>query len=83
MVSSICRAVGRSENPGVPVLFDGHNLSPVIEIGVTDLPKFGGAIATPPPGTPMDDTLVLPRVSYNMHVTGESVEKPKKKKYDN
>ena len=24
----------------------------------------------------------LPRVSYNMHVTGESVEKPKKKKYD-
>ena len=25
----------------------------------------------------------LPRVSYNMHVTGESVEKPKKKKYDN
>ena len=22
------RAVGRSENPGVPVLFGGHNLSP-------------------------------------------------------
>ena len=23
-----CRAVGRSENPGVPVLFGGHNLPP-------------------------------------------------------
>ena len=32
------RAVGRSENPGVPVLFGGHNLSPLVEIGLTDLP---------------------------------------------
>ena len=24
------RAVGRSENPGVPVLFDGHNLPPAL-----------------------------------------------------
>ena len=46
------RAVGRSENPGVPVLFDGHNLPPLVEIGLTDLPKFGGAMAPPaPPGT--------------------------------
>ena len=36
-----CRAVGRSENPGVPVLFGGHNLSPLVEIGLTDLPKSG------------------------------------------
>ena len=35
-------AVGRSENPGVPVLFGGHNLPPVVEIGLTDLPKYGG-----------------------------------------
>ena len=33
-----------------------------------------------PPGTPMDDTPALPRVSYNMHVTRESVEKPKEVK---
>ena len=33
------RAVGRSENPGVPVLFGGHNLTPLVEIGLTDLPK--------------------------------------------
>ena len=48
------RAVGRSENPGVPVLFGGHNLppSPLVEIGLTDLPKNGGAMAPPaPPGT--------------------------------
>ena len=36
------RAVGRSENPGVPVLFDGHNLSPLVEIGLTDLPRSWG-----------------------------------------
>ena len=43
------RAVVRSENPGVPVLFDGHNLPPpLVEIGLTDLSKSGG--------TPRDDT---------------------------
>ena len=46
------RAVGGSENSGVPVLFGGHNLPPLVEIGLTDLPKFGGAMAPPaPPGT--------------------------------
>ena len=46
------RAVGGSENLGVPVLFGGHNLPPLVEIGLTDLPKFGGAMAPPaPPGT--------------------------------
>ena len=44
----ICRAVGRSENLGVPVSFGGHNLPPLVEIGLTDLPKSGG-------GTPRDD----------------------------
>ena len=38
------RAVGRFENPGVPVLFGGHNLFPLVDIGLTDLPKSGGAI---------------------------------------
>ena len=48
----ITRAVERSENPGVPVLFAGHNLPPLVEIGLTDLPKTGGAMAPlAPPGT--------------------------------
>ena len=46
------RAVGRSENPGVPVLFGGPNLPPLVEIRLTNLPKSGGAMAPPaPPGT--------------------------------
>ena len=45
------RAVGRSENPGVPVLYGGHNLPPLVEIRLTDLPKFGGGT----PDTPRDD----------------------------
>ena len=52
----VSRAVGRSENPGVPVLFGGHNLPPLIEIGLTDLTKSGGDMATPVPGIPRDDT---------------------------
>ena len=43
------RAVGRSENPGVPLLFGGHNLPPLVEIELTDLPKSGGAIVPPAP----------------------------------
>ena len=43
------RAVGRSENPGVPVLFGGP---PLVETRLTDLPNSGGAMApTAPPGT--------------------------------
>ena len=37
------RVVRRSENPGVPVLFDVHNLPPLVEIGLTELPKSTGA----------------------------------------
>ena len=52
------RALGRSENPGVPVFFDGHSLSPFVEIGLTDLPKSGGAMA-PTGMTPLvDESLV-------------------------
>ena len=43
MVCLCGRAVGRSENPEVPVLFGGHNV-PLVEIELTDLPKSGGAI---------------------------------------
>ena len=41
------RAVGRSENLGV---CGGHNLPLLVEIGLTDLPKSGGAMV--PPATP-------------------------------
>ena len=44
---ALYRAVGRSENPGVPVIFGGHNLPLLVEIGLTDLPKSGGAMASP------------------------------------
>ena len=43
----LVEAVGRSENPGVPVLFGGHNLPPLVKIGLTELPKSGGTMATP------------------------------------
>ena len=43
-----CRAVGRSENPGEPALFGGHNLPLLVDIGLTNLPKSG---------TPRDDRL--------------------------
>ena len=40
-----CRAVGRSENPGVPVFYEVDIICPLVEIGLTDLPKSGGAMA--------------------------------------
>ena len=46
---SALRAVRRSEYPGVPILAGGHNLTPLVEIGLTDLPKSGGATAPPAP----------------------------------
>jgi hypothetical protein len=48
------RAIGGSENSGLPVLY---NLPPLVEIGLTDLPKFGGAMA--PPASPGTTGLVL------------------------
>ena len=41
------RAVGRSENPGVPVVIRWAYSVPLIEIGLTDLPKSGCAMAHP------------------------------------
>ena len=34
---------------GGQVVMGGNNVSPLVEIGLTDLPKSGGAIATPAP----------------------------------
>ena len=37
---------------GVPVVKGGQTLPPMVEIGLTDLPKYGVAMASPaPPGT--------------------------------
>ena len=44
--------IRRSGNPGVLALFGGHNLPPLVNIGLTYLPKSEGAMAPPaPPGT--------------------------------
>ena len=45
------RAVGRSENLGVPVLFGGHNMPPLVEIGLADLPKLAPPAPPAPPAT--------------------------------
>ena len=58
------RAVARSENLEVPVLFDGHNLSPLVEIGLTDLPKSGCTMAHPAVGTPREDRPVTKKYHY-------------------
>ena len=42
----ICtRAVAKSENPGGHVVLGGDNVPPLVEIGLADLPKSGGARA--------------------------------------
>ena len=43
------RAVARSENLGGHVILGGNNVPPLVEIGLTDLPKGGGARAPPAP----------------------------------
>ena len=47
------RAVGRSENPGVLASSNKvGKICPPVEIGLTDLPKFGGAMASLAPSVP-------------------------------
>ena len=43
------RAVARSENLGGHIVLGGDNVPPLVEIGLTDLPKSGGAQAPPAP----------------------------------
>ena len=42
------RAVARSENRGGLVVLGGENVPPLVEIGLTDLPKTGGGGHVPP-----------------------------------
>ena len=44
------RALGRSENPGVPVIIWWHNLPLLVEIVFTDPPESGGATMACTPG---------------------------------
>ena len=46
--STKSRHVSRSENLGGRAVLGGDNVPPLVEIGLTDLPKTGGAKAPPP-----------------------------------
>ena len=48
-MSNEYRHVSRSENLGGRAVLGGDNVPPLVEIGLTDLPKTGGAYAPPAP----------------------------------
>ena len=54
MTYDLCRAVGRSKNPKLTVLFGGHYLPLLVEIGLTDLLKSWGGHMPWHPGTLKD-----------------------------
>ena len=45
----IFRHVPKSKNLGGQVVMGGYNVPPLVEIGLTDPPKSGGAAAPPAP----------------------------------
>ena len=47
-MSSTFRAVERFENLGVLALLAGYNLPLLVEIGLTDLPKYGAMVPPAP-----------------------------------
>ena len=51
-IAAAIRAIGGYEKSGVQTVMRGHNRSPLVEVGLTDLLKSGGTLASPaPPGT--------------------------------
>ena len=46
-MNSGLRHAARVKNPGGQVVLGGDNVSPLVEIGLTDPPKSGGAAAPP------------------------------------
>ena len=54
----LSRAVARSENPGGLVILCGENVPPLVEIGLTDLPKTGGGLEPPQP-PPLRQTCIV------------------------
>ena len=59
------RAVARSENPGGHIVLGGDNVPALVEIGLTDLSKSGGAQAPPAPPLGTGLTLVEPKTKTN------------------
>ena len=49
IVTTLTRAVARSEIPGGLVVLGGDNVSSLVKIGLADLPNIGGAKAPPSP----------------------------------
>ena len=45
----LCRHATRVKNPGGHIVLGGDNVPPLVEIGLTDPPKSGGARAPPAP----------------------------------
>ena len=56
---SIIRHATRVKNPGGQVVLGGDNVSPLVDIGLADLPKSGGTRAPRPPGPPTCDGPVI------------------------
>ena len=54
---SSSRDAARVKNPGGQVVLGGDNVSPLVEIGLTDLPKSGEAAA--PPAPPLAASLLI------------------------
>ena len=46
-INIMYRHAARIKNPGGQVVLGGDNVSPLVEIGLTDPPKSGGAAAPP------------------------------------
>ena len=59
------------------MLYGGHNLPSLVEIGLTDVPKSGGAMAppAPPETTPLEDSDVHTEGEHPLdkHITKASV----------
>ena len=49
LLYNLGRAVARSKNPGGLVVLSGDDVAPLVEIGLTDLPKTGGLKPSSPP----------------------------------
>ena len=60
------RAVARSENPWGHVVLGGDNVPPLVEIGLTDLPKSGGGARAPPAPPLVTGLLVIYKRYYVM-----------------
>jgi hypothetical protein len=56
-VSTDDQGCTKGQKSGGQVVLGGDNVSPLVEIGLTDLPKSGGAAA--PPASPLGASLTI------------------------